>query len=389
MGTMSAPSPDGTLSDKSRRRRRDLLRAGIIVGIGVLVFTLLMATRDKPPPLKPEEKAWPVSIEPLRFGEFAPSLQLYGEIESPTAADVASNLAAEVDQVKVLEGDVVQAGQLMVRLDDTDAVIRVRGDEASLTHERELLALARKDHTRAEQLFKEGLASAAQVDAAKQTVEQRALAVVMREQSLAGARVTLERSRIKAPINGRVTRVLVAVGDRAQPGQVLVSLYDPRRLELRASIPVTYLPRVQEALAARGTLPAHVAIGEKFLPAELIRISAEAKAGSSNVDGFFRVQEAAAELEPGRALEVTLTLPPESGVAVVPFEALHERDRVYLVKDQRMLGVKVAVLGEYRVAGERPRLLVRSPALSAGQPLIVTPLPRAMDGLKVTAQKAG
>jgi hypothetical protein len=47
------------------------------------------------------------------------------------------------------------------------------------------------------------------------------------------------------------------------------------------------------------------------------------------------------------------------------------------------------VLGEYRVAGERPRLLVRSPTLSAGLPLITTPLPRAMDGLKVAAQKSG
>lgn len=381
MDRISASSPDARA-----RRRRDLLRAGLILGAGILVFVLLMATRDKPPPVKPEEKAWPVSIEPLRFGEFAPSLQLYGEIESPAAADVSSNLAADVREVKVLEGDVVRAGELLVRLDDTDALIRLRGDEASLAQEKELLALAHKDHERAEQLFKEGLASAAQVDAAKQTVAQRALAVVLREQSLAQARVTLERTRIKAPISGRVTRVAVAVGDRAQPGQVLFSLYDPERLELRAAIPVTYLARVQEALAAGAPLPAQVTLSAKAIPAELVRISAEAKAGSSNVDGFFRLREAPAELEPGRALEVTLSLPPESGVAAIPFEALHERDRVYLVKDGRMHGVKVTVLGEYREAGERPRLLVRAPSLNAGAPLITTPLPRAMDGLKVAPQ---
>lgn len=361
------------------------LPAMILMAAFVLVM-LLWLTRSPPPAMVAEEKVWPVSVEVIQLRELAPSLQLYGRVESPTAADMASNIAADVEELRVLEGESVRKGQLLLRLDDADPQIRLRGDEAALIHEEELLELAKKDLVRAEQLFKEGLASQSNVDAAHQTVEQRALIVVGRRHSLAGARLTLQRTRISAPFDGRITRVTVAVGDRVAPGQALVSLYDPTRMELRAPVPAVYLTRLQQALAGTGVLPAHVQLDDVAAPAQLLRLSGEARSGSSNVDGFFRLEPPRTDIEPGRTVEITLQLTPEAGVVAVPFESLYQQNRVYVAVEGRMRGIAVERIGEYRAPDERPRMLVRSPQLKDGMQLITTQLPLAIDGLKVKPQ---
>lgn len=381
MCTMTTPR---VTPPKPEKRWRDRWLAGAIVLGAVIVYAILMATREPKPPLQAEEQSWRVTVEPLRYGAFSPSLVLYGQTESPSAADLAANIAADVVQVNVLEGDKVRKGQVLVRLDNDDPRINLEGHQAALKHEQELLELARKDLTRAEQLFKEGLASDAEVDAKRQLMEQRGLAVASRRHSVESAGITLERTRVTAPFDGRVTRVAVAVGDRAQPGQVLVSLYDPERLELRAPLPKPYLSRIQTVLSEQGHLDASVDVNGQSVTGKLVRVSGAARTGSGNVDGFFRFPGEHADWEPGTSLAVALHLPALPDVAAIPFEALYGRKRIYIVKDGRMKGINVETVGEYREAGQKARLLVRAPELQADLPLITTQVPRAVDGLKVT-----
>ncbi len=368
---------------KPRRRRDRIVAASIVIG-AIVIYSLLMVTRAPKPALQPEEQAWRVSVEPLRFGEFSPSLLLYGQLESPSTADLAANIAADVVEVSVLEGDLVKKDQKLVRLDDDDPRINFEGHRDALKHETELLELARREHARAEQLFKEGLASAADVDAARQVVEQRGLSVASRKHNLEGARLTLERTRITAPFNGRITRVAAAVGDRAQPGQVLVSLYDPTRLELRAPLPQPHLGRIQAAMAAQGSLQASVENNDAVVSASLVRISGAARSGSGNVDGFFRFAGDHPDWGPGHSLAIALNLPAETDVAAIPYEALYGRKRIYLVHEGRMKGLDVDTVGEYREPGLKPRILVRAEGLQPDLPLITTQVPRAVDGLKIT-----
>jgi multidrug efflux pump subunit AcrA (membrane-fusion protein) len=300
---MSRMNPESPAAPPSPRRfRRDRILAGIIVLAAIGGYALLMATRAPPTPVQPAEQAWRVTVEPLRYGEFAPSLLVYGQLESPAAADLSANISADVETVTVLEGDSVRSS--------------VR--------------------------------------------------------------------RVHAPFAGRVTRVAVAAGDRVQTGQLLVSLYDPSRLELRAPLPQPLLPRIQAALAAQGTLAASAGQDGASVSGQLVRLSASARSGSGNVDGFFRFAQGHPDWEPGRSLAITLTLPPVPEVAAIPYEALYGRNRIYFVEGGRMKGVTVETVGEYREPGGRPRLLVRGPGLTGELPLIITQVPRAVDGLKVT-----
>jgi hypothetical protein len=84
----------------------------------------------------------------------------------------------------------------------------------------------------------------------------------------------------------------------------------------------------------------------------------------------------------GAFLELFLERPPAADTVALPFAALHGGDRVFLVKDARLHGVRIERVGE--VAGpDGGQVLVRAPELPGGTRVMVTHLPHAVDGLRV------
>jgi hypothetical protein len=82
-------------------------------------------------------------------------------------------------------------------------------------------------------------------------------------------------------------------------------------------------------------------------------------------------------------VNLRLSLPRQENSIPVPFEALYGTDRVYRVVDQRLQGLQVERLGELRDDADRTLALIRHPDLRAGDVLVVTRLPNAVDGLAV------
>ncbi len=75
-------------------------------------------------------------------------------------------------------------------------------------------------------------------------------------------------------------------------------------------------------------------------------------------------------------------------MVAVPYAALYGVDRLYVMHEDRMRGVRVEVVGEQRGADGSVRALVRGAELKAGDAVIVTQLPNAVDGLKVTTPES-
>ncbi|HHM04217.1 MAG TPA: HlyD family efflux transporter periplasmic adaptor subunit [Gammaproteobacteria bacterium] len=385
----------------------------------------LYATHPQSAARQVEERAWRVSVEPLRIASLAPTLTLYGQVESPRAARLKSALAAEVVALSAREGRAVNRGEVLLRLDERDRRLALRRreaevreiaaqldserrraarDRAALERERALLELARQSLARSRDLAARQLASDAAVDEAQSAVERQALAVQLREAELADAptrlkalqarlrraeaereqaALDLSRAVVKAPFPAVVSRVEVAVGDRVAVGTPLVRLFDPEALEIRAQIPADRLGAVRAALAAGRPLRATLAADGAPRTAVLDRLAAEVDPQSGGVDGLFRFTASAPALPLGQFVDLLLELPPQAGVAAIPPQALHGLERVYVLREGRMRGVDVSLVGERRVGG-KTRLLVRGAGLRSGDRLITTPLPNAIDGLKVT-----
>ena len=100
------------------------------MGAGAAGAKFLKDTKPYPEPLVTQEKVWPVSVIDVRPSSRRPELTLFGRVESPRSANLTAALTADVVDVMVREGESVEKGQLLVKLDDRDSVLLLRQREA-------------------------------------------------------------------------------------------------------------------------------------------------------------------------------------------------------------------------------------------------------------------
>jgi multidrug efflux pump subunit AcrA (membrane-fusion protein) len=402
----------------------------LILAIGIKGFRYLMATKPKREPIKIEEQTWMVTATPVIPTSLAPTVTLYGRVESPRAttlrAPTLSLVAnAEVVEVAVLEGEKVSKEQVVIRLENQESQLNLKQRDAELAdiqsqielenlrqtnnlaviaHEEALLKLAQKSFQRIQKLKQQQVSSEAAIDEAQQAIERQMLTVINRRAEIKNhqtylaqlnakqaraiaqrdlARLELARTQIQTPFAGIIAKVLVAVGDRVRSGDALLSMYDHTDLEIRAQIPNRYQGIIFDAMADNYPLLAHARINEHPLLFQLDRLAGQIGQNSGGIDGLFRVKQGTDWLRLGQFFTLALALPEQHRVVALPFEAVYGTNRIYKLVDGRMQGLAVERVGEQVMSSGESTILVRSAELIAGDQVIVTQLPNAMDGLKV------
>ncbi len=370
-----------------------------------------------------------MAVETVALARLSPSLTLYGQVDSPRIANLSAGVTADVVSVPTREGELVSAGQILVTLDHREAQLLAEQHSAdvaeitaliesekqsyesyqeSLAYERRLLALNEKAVQRASDLASTRVGSRAQVDEAQQAVERQRLSLEARtlaidqhhprvaqlEARLARARAVLERTRldvertrVAAPFSGRVSAVHVSQGDRVRNGDRLVRLYDMASLEFRAQIPIRYLPIIRRSIDDGVVLEAVATVDGRPVRAELDRLTGEVGEGRGGVDALFRITEGIDWLALGRTVEMHLALPAVERAVAVPFESVYGSDLLFKLEDGRMKSVRVERVGDYRTPEGGLRLLVKSHLLAPGDRIVITQLPNAIDGLKVSVSE--
>jgi multidrug efflux pump subunit AcrA (membrane-fusion protein) len=401
--------------------RKKLIPALILLA-GAVAFAALKATRPTQAPAKVEERVWRVEVLEAQPQTLSPTLTLYGQVETPDLLRASAPATAVVQTVHVREGDPVRKGQPLIQLDPRDFEPRVeefraeaaeleaeiaserrryRADLESLEHEKEILALSNASVRRAEQLKTKNLGSEAALDEARQTAARQALLVTSREYEvdnhatrleslqaklararakLADAELDLERSRLSAPFDGIVAKVMVAEGDQVRDSDVMLEMYSVESLEVRARIPAPYRAELQESLVAGGQVVGRADRNGSAIQLRLERFSGEAD--PSGIDGLFNITAGRQWLRVGEMVEFQLQRPPREQAFALPYQALYGGDRIYLLEDGRLRGVRVQALGSYVDGDREEQLLVTSDQISDGDTIVVTHLPNAITGLR-------
>lgn len=405
--------------------RPKILLPLLLLTIGAGTFVFLKVTRPEQPSATVEERVWRVDVLEVRPDTLAPSLTLYGRVETPDLLKAAAPGDAVVAEVDVREGQKVSAGQLLVRLDSRDFLPRVDqaradveelraqiaserlrhvSDLESLDKEKEILRLARAEAARAERLKRENLGSSSALDQARQSAAQQALQVTAREFSindhearlnqlearlqraealLHEAELDYERSVVLAPFDGIVAGVDVASGDRVKRADVMLEMYSLESLEVRARIPAPFQVELQGALAGPHSVRGGRGLGEDRVALELDRLSGEAD--PSGIDALFAINEGRDWLRMGEMLEFQVERPVRGHVCAVPYQALYGGNRIYVLEDGRLRGLAVEALGSHVNSEGEEQLLIHSDALKPGDRVVVTHLPNAVTGLRVEA----
>ena len=396
----------------------------LILGLAVAGFIYMKKTKPEQPAVEVKEKVWMVHSQAIHL-ESLPAVQtLYGVIESNAMVDAAAPISAVVEQVKVLPGDEIKKGQMLVALakpdldlpvtqasaDRADARAQValqemtmQANQQKLQHEQKVLELKQEALQRTNALMAKDLASQSAVDAAKEALVKQEFSVVgvellvqqgesqlsqtkarlqKAEAAYSLAKLNQKRGVVRAPFDGRIAAVNVAEGDRVNAGSVLVSFYALKSMELKTQLATQGYQEAQQALAQGVKLYAEFPYAKGTVQLALERLSGQAK--TSGVDAYFSLPQELRFKRPGELLEVYFKGEAIQQVAAIPYSAVYGNDRIYLVEDGRLKAQKVVLKGDVMRDGKLMALIQGVGDSLAGKRVLTTHLPNAIEGLRVT-----
>lgn len=224
-----------------------------------------------------------------------------GRIEA-TQIDIATKLAGRVEDVLVNEGDFVEPGQIVARMDTQVLDAELRQAQAQLNQARNAkataqavvdqreseLTYAQNTLKRSEELVAKGFVSPQKLDAdrtgmltgkaalvaARSQVVQAQSAIEAAQASVERFKADLEDSALKAPRAGRVQYRLAEPGEVLAPGGKVVSMLDLSDVYMTVFLPETTAGRL--AIGAQARLVLDVA-PQYVIPAKVTFVAAEAQ----------------------------------------------------------------------------------------------------------------
>jgi len=219
-------------------------RAAVLLGFAVGVALLLLWLSGKFAPKVPVSTATARSegsavegrVVPVRALRLPRSESAVGTIRAVHETSIGSKLLARVVEVNLKAGQRVQAGDVLVRLDDTDLQAKFQQAKAAVASAQALRAQADIDQKRAAKLIEAKAVSRQQYDTAVTALRSADADLRRAEEAVKELQATLDWATLRAPMGGIVIDKKVDVGDMVIPGQVLVTLFDPKRMQLVASV---------------------------------------------------------------------------------------------------------------------------------------------------------
>jgi RND family efflux transporter MFP subunit len=224
----------------------------LVFSVSVTVLLLWLAGKFAPKVSAQTQHAAVSKVEPPGIVAQARLIRLprletaVGTIRPVHETAIGARLLARVVEVNLKAGQAVNAGDVLVRLDDMDLQAKRRQAEAVLNAAQAAHAQAEADANRAAVLMKSRAISRQEYERAGTAFKSADAELSRAKESITELQATLEWTTIRSPIKGIVIDKKVAVGDMVTPGQMLATLFDPTRMQLVSS--------VRESLARRLTV---------------------------------------------------------------------------------------------------------------------------------------
>lgn len=156
---------------------------------------------------------------------------------------VSPDINGLVTEVRVKNDQIVKAGDTLFVLDQPRYELALRQADAAVTSEEVALAQARRENARNKGLA--DLVTSEQVEEGQSKVDQLAAQVNAARVSRDLARLNLERTTIRAPVNGVATNVELQPGDYASAGRQVLALVATDTLHVDGYFEETKLPRIR------------------------------------------------------------------------------------------------------------------------------------------------
>ena len=231
----------------------------------------------------------PQDVATVEALELAQSVGVSGSLRALQTAAIKARVAGEVQGISKREGDAVQAGEVVARIDSTEAQARVRQAEQQAKSALAQVAIARRAQDNNQSLVQQGFISATALEtstnnlAAAEANHQAAIA------ALDIARKALGDTTLRAPLSGQVSARLVQNGERVGVDARILEVVDLSGFELEAALAPADAASVAVGQKARLKIEGL----DQAVDATVARINPSVQAGSRSVLVYLRLPAAA------------------------------------------------------------------------------------------------
>jgi len=178
-----------------------------------------------------------LAVATAQYREVAQTYSADGLVEAVRQSTVSAQIGGRVKEITFDAGDRVTKGQVILRIDEREALQAMAGSQAQVFQAQANMQNAKSAYERARQLFAQKFISQAALDKA-QVDYKVALAQAAASEAGAGqASLAHGYTAVIAPYSGVVSARLVEIGEMVMPGKPLMTGFDPSEMRVVVSVP--------------------------------------------------------------------------------------------------------------------------------------------------------
>ena len=258
-----------------------LLTLIAVVALGWRGYAARQATRQaQSAPVKdPVIELSAIDLATAHVVELTSGLPISGGLKAVNSAIVKARVPGELQGLTVREGDRVEAGQVIARVESTEYADRVRQAQQQADAAKAQVEIAQRQVDNNAALVRQGFISKTAADNSLASLNTAQANHRAAQAGIDVLRKSLADTVLRAPISGQVSQRLAQPGERVAPEARIVEIVDLSRLELEASISPA------DSVAVRVGQQALLRIEGVAQPvaATVARINPSAQAGSRSV----------------------------------------------------------------------------------------------------------
>ena len=309
-----------------------------------------------------------------------------GKIEAENSANVSTRMMGYVTKMHVKVGQKVNAGQLLVSINNTDLQAKKAQVDASILQATAAFNNAKKDFERFTVLFNQQSASQKELDDMTSRYEMAKAGLEAAKQMRNEVVAQFGYSNITAPFSGEVTNTFVKEGDMANPGMPLVSIEGASHLQVTAMVSESDIANIQNGMAVKILVKSI----NKTVAGKVTEVSSSAK----NTGGQYLVKINLTQTDKailsGMFVNVQFPLANKTLTTVISDKVLVPESA--LVKQGQLTGIytvgngNTAILRWLRIGKTFDNQVEVLSGLSAEEPYIVSAEGKLFNGAKVSIQ---
>jgi membrane fusion protein, multidrug efflux system len=316
-------------------------------------------------------------------GEFGSGPVISGSLEPEKQADLRAEVSAIVLQVFKNNGDKVQKGDLLVRLDDTSLRENLSSAQEAERASQQAFDQAQRQFERLKTLSSSGAVSTQNLEDAEIRRNNSQSDLAAAKARVVQSRQQMEKTEVRAPFAGIISARAVSNGDTAQVGKALLKVIDPSSIRFDGLIAAEQVNQVQVGNPVRFRVNGYE--NQQF-DGTIERVSPMANSVTRQVEVAVRIQSTGAPLVAGLFAEGRVQSESRAALMLPESALVRQGDHAFVwrVKDGLLNKVEVQLGSRDIREGD---FEIKS-GVQAGEQVLRHPHSQLKDGVSVTLDTA-